>query len=68
MGAVKALFGYQMSILSSLPTSEASPPQPHNKWLLLALTLVMMAKNKQKPINNILLQDEVEKKTFRINP
>jgi len=43
MGPVKALFSYQMSILSSLLASEASPLVPDNKWLLLTVLLVMMA-------------------------
>lgn len=54
MGPVKALFSNQMSILSSLLASEASPLVPDNKWLLLTVLLVMMAENKQKPINNSL--------------
>lgn len=54
MGPVRALFSYQMSILSSVLSSEASRLVQDNKWLLLTVLLVMMAENKQKPINNSL--------------
>ncbi len=54
MGPVRALFSYQMSILSSVLSSEASRLVLDNKWLLLTVLLVMMAENKQKPINNSL--------------
>lgn len=54
MGPVRALFSYQMSILSSVLSSEASCLVLDNKWLLLTVLLVMMAENKQKPINNSL--------------
>lgn len=54
MGPVRALFSDQMSILSSVLSSEASRLVLDNKWLLLTVLLVMMAENKQKPINNSL--------------
>lgn len=54
MGPVRALFSYQMSIRSSVLSSEASRLVLDNKWLLLTVLLVMMAENKQKPINNSL--------------
>lgn len=54
MGPVKAFLNLQMSILTSLPPSQASAPVPDNKWLLLTVLLVMMAENKQKSINNNL--------------
>lgn len=56
MGPVKAFLNLQMSILTSLPPSQASAPAPNNKWLLLTVLLVMMPQNKQKSINNNLLK------------
>lgn len=54
MGPVRPLFSYQMSIRSWVRSSEASGLVLDNKWLLLTVLLVMMAENKQKPINNSL--------------
>lgn len=54
MGPVRPLFSYQMSIRSSVRSSETSGLVLDNKWLLLTVLLVMMAENKQKPINNSL--------------
>lgn len=54
MGPVRPLFSYQMSIRSWVRSSEASGHVLDNKWLLLTVLLVMMAENKQKPINNSL--------------